>query len=37
MTVTRLFSLPLIALAPLMLVACGDDATPEGSAPAGDR
>ncbi len=36
MTVTRLFSLPLIALAPLMLVACGDDATPEGSAPAGE-
>ncbi len=36
MTKTRLLSLPLIVLAPLMLAACGDDATPEGSAPAGE-
>lgn len=36
MNVTRLLSLPLIALAPLMLVACGDAATPEGSAAAGE-
>lgn len=27
MTVTRLLSLPLLALAPLLLAACGDDAT----------
>jgi protein-disulfide isomerase len=27
MNLTRLFSLPLLALAPLMLAACGDDAT----------
>jgi len=36
MTKTRLFSLPLIALAPLMLLACSDDATPGGAAPAGE-
>lgn len=36
MTMTRLLSLPLIALAPLMLVACSDDAAPEGSAPKGE-
>lgn len=32
MKLTRLFSLPLIALAPLMLAACGDDATADGTA-----
>lgn len=35
MTVTRLFSLPLIALAPLMLAACGDAAS-EGAGPMGE-
>ncbi len=32
MTVTRLFSLPLLALAPLMLAACDDAATADGAA-----
>lgn len=32
---TRLFALPLIALAPLMLAACGDKAA-EGTAPQGE-
>ena len=32
MTVSRLFSLPLLALAPLMLAACDDAATTEGAA-----
>ncbi|WP_086609009.1 thioredoxin domain-containing protein [Erythrobacter donghaensis] len=32
MTVSRLLSLPLLALAPLMLVACGDDAATDGTA-----
>lgn len=32
MTVSRLFSLPLLALAPLMLVACDDAATADGAA-----
>jgi protein-disulfide isomerase len=36
MTMTRLFSLPLIALAPLMLAACGSEATPEGGVPKGE-
>jgi protein-disulfide isomerase len=36
MTVTRLFSLPLLALAPLMLAACGDEASPDGSSAAGE-
>jgi protein-disulfide isomerase len=36
MTVTRLFSLPLIALAPLMLAACGGDAAGEGGAISGE-
>lgn len=36
MTVTRLLSLPLLALAPLMLAACGDEATPEGGVAKGD-
>jgi protein-disulfide isomerase len=36
MTVTRLFSLPLLALAPLMLAACGDEASPDGAAAAGE-
>ena len=36
MTVTRLLSLPLIALAPLMLAACDDAATTEGAAPRGE-
>lgn len=36
MTVTRLLSLPLIALAPLMLAACNDAATGEGAAPSGE-
>lgn len=36
MTVNRLLSLPLIALAPLMLAACGGDATGDGAAPAGE-
>jgi len=35
MTVTRLFALPLIALAPLMLAACGGEAT-DGAAPSGE-
>jgi len=32
MTVSRLFSLPLLALAPLMLAACDDAATADGAA-----
>lgn len=36
MTVTRLLSLPLIALAPLMLTACNDAATGEGAAASGE-
>ncbi len=36
MTATRLLSLPLIALAPLLLVACGDEATPDGSVAKGE-
>jgi protein-disulfide isomerase len=36
MTVTRLLSLPLLALAPLMLAACDDAATTDGAAPAGE-
>ncbi|MFO6448542.1 thioredoxin domain-containing protein [Erythrobacter sp. NE805] len=36
MTVTRLLSLPLLALAPLLLSACGDEATPEGGVPKGE-
>ncbi|MBU7579970.1 MAG: thioredoxin domain-containing protein [Porphyrobacter sp.] len=36
MTVTRLFSLPLIALAPLMLAACGGDAASDGGAITGE-
>lgn len=37
MTVTRLLSLPLLALAPLMLAACGDDAaTADGAIAAGE-
>ncbi|MBY0342429.1 MAG: DsbA family protein [Sphingomonadales bacterium] len=36
MTVTRLFSLPLIALAPLMLVACGGDAASDGAPVSGE-
>ncbi|MCZ8369035.1 MAG: thioredoxin domain-containing protein [Porphyrobacter sp.] len=36
MTVTRLFSLPLLALAPLMLAACGDEASPDGAVAAGE-
>ncbi len=36
MTVTRLFSLPLIALAPLMLAACGGDAASEGGTISGE-
>jgi protein-disulfide isomerase len=35
MNVTRLFSLPLIALAPLMLAACGDAAS-DGAGPTGE-
>lgn len=34
MTVSRLLSLPLLALAPLMLVACEDAAAPDGTAAA---
>lgn len=36
MKLTRLLSLPLIALAPLMLVACDDTASVDGAAPAGE-
>lgn len=36
MTVTRLLSLPLFALAPLMLAACGSEAAPEGGVPKGE-
>lgn len=37
MTVTRLLSLPLLALAPLLLAACGDEAaTADGAAPTGE-
>jgi protein-disulfide isomerase len=37
MTVTRLLSLPLLALAPLMLAACGDDAaTADGEVVQGE-
>lgn len=36
MTVTRLLSLPLLALAPLMLAACGDSATADGAIAAGE-
>jgi protein-disulfide isomerase len=36
MTVTRLLSLPLIALAPLMLAACGGEAGTDGAVPAGE-
>ncbi len=36
MTVNRLLSLPLIALAPLMLAACGGEAASDGAAPAGE-
>jgi protein-disulfide isomerase len=37
MTVTRLLSLPLLALAPLLLAACGDDpAATDGAAPKGE-
>lgn len=36
MTVTRLLSLPLLALAPLMLAACGDDATGDSAAASGE-
>lgn len=36
MTVTRLFALPLIALAPLALAACGGEATSEGGPISGE-
>ena len=36
MTVSRLLSLPLLALAPLMLAACDDAATTEGGIAAGE-
>ena len=36
MTVSRLLSLPLLALAPLMLAACDDAATIDGAVAAGD-
>ncbi|TAD71461.1 MAG: protein-disulfide isomerase [Sphingomonadales bacterium] len=36
MTVNRLLSLPLIALAPLMLAACDGAAGPDGAAPSGE-
>lgn len=36
MTVTRLLSLPLLALAPLMLAACDDAATTDGAIAAGE-
>ncbi|AUX70328.1 hypothetical protein CHX26_13205 [Porphyrobacter sp. HT-58-2] len=36
MTVSRLLSLPLLALAPLMLAACDDAATTDGAVAAGD-
>lgn len=36
MKFTRLLSLPLLALAPLMLAACEDAATTEGAVPAGE-
>lgn len=36
MTFSRLLSLPLLALAPLMLVACGDDAATEGTVASGE-
>jgi hypothetical protein len=36
MTVTRLLSLPLLALAPLMLAACDDAATIDGAAASGE-
>ena len=36
MTVSRLFSLPLLALAPLMLAACGGEASSDGAAAAGE-
>lgn len=36
MTVARLFSLPLIALAPLMLAACNGDATADGAVASGE-
>jgi protein-disulfide isomerase len=36
MTVTRLLSLPLLALAPLMLVACGDDVAADGGVTSGE-
>lgn len=36
MTFTRLLSLPLLALAPLMLAACDDAATTDGAAPSGE-
>jgi protein-disulfide isomerase len=36
MTVTRMLSLPLLALAPLLLAGCGDSATGEGGAASGE-
>ena len=36
MKLTRLFSLPLLAAAPLMLAACGDDVAADGAQPAGE-
>lgn len=36
MTVSRLLSLPLLALAPLMLVACEEAASPDGAVASGE-